>query len=227
MMKFIKPISVLLNLFLIALILFLLFLELFHTRPYSIDFEKLAQSRIERIMNASPNDVNIVMLGNSITEMAGDWNPRLDRDDVRNSGQGGYTTGQMIWFLDTCVVKAKPSLCFTLGGINDLSLGISIDQIYANYTYILGKLKKAGIRPIVQSTLYQRGNSEGNGNVDELNERLLEFCRVNDIDYIDLNPLLSNENGLMDEYTTDGTHLTESGYGIWSGKLRDYLSHEL
>src|SRR4030043_2243534 len=73
--------------------------------------EKLASKRIERILKQSPRTVSIVMLGNSITEYGGNWNTRLGRTDIRNSGQGGYTTGQMLWLLDSCVIKAKPENC--------------------------------------------------------------------------------------------------------------------
>ena len=68
----------------------------------------------------APGSVRIVLLGDSLTANGGDWNPRLGRHDVRNAGQGGFLTGQMGWLLDTCVLAARPALCFVLGGINDL-----------------------------------------------------------------------------------------------------------
>src|SRR4030042_1167019 len=94
--------------------------------------QKLSAKRIERIMKQSPHTVSIVMLGNSITEYGGDWNARLGRSDIRKSGQGGYTTGQLAWLLDSCVLKARPKYCFTLAGINDLSLGIPVERVCAN-----------------------------------------------------------------------------------------------
>ena len=123
--------------------------------------QKLAAKRIERILKQSPQTVSIVMLGNSITEYGGDWNARLGRTDIRNSGQGGYTTGQLLWLLDSCVLKAKPKYCFTLAGINDISLGIPVIKAIPNYQTMIDTLLANDIQPIVQSTLYQTGNPSG------------------------------------------------------------------
>ena len=164
------------------------------------------------------------MLGNSITEYGGDWNARLGRIDVRNSGQGGYTTGQLIWMIDSCVLKPHPRYCFTLAGINDITLGIPVERIFKNYQNIIDTLMVNGIQPIVQSTLYQTGNTTGNQKVAYLNTLLENYCIGKNIDFIDLNQFMSDRHGLMPEYTTDGTHLSERGYEVWSGKLRQVIS---
>jgi lysophospholipase L1-like esterase len=35
---------------------------------------------------------------------------------------------------------------------------------------------------------------------------------------------MANSNGLIPEYSTDGTHLSERGYDLWSEKLRQVIS---
>jgi lysophospholipase L1-like esterase len=190
----------------------------------NFDIQKLSSRRIERILKQSPPKVSIVMLGNSITEYSGNWNARLNRTDVRNSGQGGYTTGQLLWFIDSCVVKAKPRYCFTLAGINDFSLGIPVERIICNYRTIIDTLLANNIQPIVQTTIYQTGNIIGNGKVRYLNYLLKDYCTVKNIRFIDLNQVLSDDDGLRPEYTTDGTHLSEKGYAIWSEKLQKVIS---
>lgn len=189
----------------------------------SIDFQELATERIHRILSHSPEKVNIAMLGNSITEMAGDWNILLSRDDVRNSGQGGYVTGQMLWIIDTCVVQAYPKACFILAGINDITLKIPVETIFENYKTIIRILHTNQITPIVQSTLYQRNSPGSNVKVRMLNDRLQTYCLENNIRYIDLNQHLSDENGLVKEYTTDGTHLTTEGYAVWAKVLKSFI----
>ncbi len=184
------------------------------------DPQKLAIQRIDRILEQSPGRVSIVMLGNSITENGGDWNARLGRNDIRNSGQGGYTTGQLCWLLDSCVIKVKPEYCFIMAGINDLSLGIPVEKTYADYKAIVDTLLARDIRPIVQSTLHQKGNPGGNARVDYLNHLLEAYCNEKDILFIDLNRVMTDQNGLLEDFTTDGTHLTEKGYEVWTEKLR-------
>lgn len=219
-MKAIKIVSGLLN---ILLAFFILHAILSPQSVGSIDFEKLSEMRIERIMSATPEKVKIVMLGNSITELGGNWNEKLNRNDVRNSGQGGYTTGQMIWHLDTVVVKARPEYCFTLGGVNDLSCGVQPEQIIKNYQVILERLVEADIQPVVQSTLYQTGNTEGNQKIDQVNGFFRDYCKTHQIHYLDLNQHLSDDNGLIPRYTRDGTHLTDQGYAVWVKILNDFL----
>jgi lysophospholipase L1-like esterase/Na+-transporting methylmalonyl-CoA/oxaloacetate decarboxylase gamma subunit len=185
---------------------------------------KLSAKRSERIMQQSPKTVSIVMLGNSITENGGDWNDRLGRSDILNSGQGGYTTGQMIWLLNSCVLKARPRYCFTLAGINDISLGVPVERIFQNYQTIIDTLLANDIQPVIQSTLFQTGNLSGNRKVSYLNYLLKDYCIGKNIAFIDLNHFMSDTNGLIPEYTTDGTHLSERGYDIWTEKLKQVIS---
>jgi lysophospholipase L1-like esterase len=185
--------------------------------------QKLSAKRIERIMEQSPQTVSIVMLGNSITENGGDWNARLGRSDIRNSGQGGYTTGQLVWLLDSCVLRARPKFCFTMAGINDLSLGIPVDRIFLTYQTLIDTLLANDIQPVVQSTLCQTGNLSGNRKVGYLNTLLKEYCIGKNIAFIDLNQFMTDANGLIPEYSTDGTHLSERGYVLWSEKLKQLI----
>jgi len=197
------------------------------SRELNINYERLAKERIKRIMRESPEDVNIVMLGNSITEMGGDWNEKLGRKDVRNAGQGGYTTGQMLWYIDTCVVQANPQACFILGGINDLTLKIPVEKIYKNHLQIISILKSNDITPIVQSTVYQKDNIEGNKNVKKLSSKLETYCQKHNIHFIDLNEHLAKNERLIAKYTTDGTHFTDRGYEVWSKVIKQFIKeHE-
>ena len=193
-------------------------------RPPATACTALADGVVRRILAASPREVRIVLLGDSLTANGGDWNPRLGRHDVRNAGQGGFLTGQMRWLLDTCVLAARPAICFVLGGINDLFNDIPPERILANQQRIVTRLREAGIKPVVQSVLLVHGNAALNARIRSLNTDLAAWCAEQGIDWLDLNRGLTDDNGLKARYTTDGTHLTEEGYGIWSGVLRQYLA---
>ncbi|MBX2953179.1 MAG: hypothetical protein KF870_11785 [Leadbetterella sp.] len=184
--------------------------------------ENLLNEGISMIIGQSPSDVRVVMLGNSITA-GGDWNKLLNRKDVRNAGQGGHLSGQMIWLLDTCVIAVRPEWCFVMAGINDLFNHVSTSTIYANQIKILETLKSNGIRPVMQSTLYLHDKDGLNRDIKEVNEAIALYCRKNVIDYIDLNPYLCDEKGLKEEYTTDGTHLKAIAYAKWAEVLTQFL----
>lgn len=189
--------------------------------------ENLTRDTIRRILEQSPARVRVVLLGDSLTANGGDWNPRLGRSDVRNAGQGGYLTGQMLWLLDTCVIAPRPEICFVLAGINDLFNDIPPETVLANLRRIVARLLDAGIRPVVQPILLVHGDATLNARIRALDEQLREWCTTNRIDWLDPNPLLTDGDGLRRACTTDGTHLTEEGYAIWSGLLRDYLNTNL
>ena len=72
--------------------------------------------------------------------------------------------------------------------------------------------------------LLVHGNAALNARIRSLNTDLAAWCAEQGIDWLDLNRGLTDDNGLKARYTTDGTHLTEEGYGIWSGVLRQYLA---
>lgn len=195
--------------------------------PREINTSVLAMERIERVKNAKPDDVRIALLGNSITEMGGNWNPKLGRSDVINCGQGGYTTQQFTWLLDSTLFSATPEYCFIMGGINDLSLGVPLDRIFHNYQFLIRNIREHEIKVVIQSTLYQSNNSTNNPFVEELNSRLKAHCRELGIPFIDLNKKMSGKSGLREDLTTDGTHLNEEGYGVWSGILKKWMEKNL
>ena len=194
--------------------------------PGGMNYNVLAEQRIRRINNERPSKVKIVMLGNSITEMGGNWNQKLGRTDIFNCGQGGYTTQQFSWLLDSCVFDSKPEYCFIAGGINDLSIGVPLERVIENYKHLITIINDRGIQVIVQSTILQSNNSRNNPAVKELNRSLKAFCRKNKMPFINLNRKLSGNGGLKKEYTTDGTHLTEQGYEVWSEILSNWMEKE-
>jgi|GEM_PF-820278 len=184
----------------------------------------LTSSAIDNIMKNSHSEIKIVMLGNSLTAGGGNWNARLNRNDTHNAGQGGYTTRQMLWHMDRTVIDTHPKICFVMAGINDLFNNIAPDVIYQNQIQIINNLIKGGIKPVILLTLYTHNNLSLAQKIDYINNRIVSYCEKEDIDVINLNPILASEQSLKAEYTTDGTHLTEAAYLIWSKELLHYLA---
>jgi lysophospholipase L1-like esterase len=169
-----------------------------------------------------PDSVNIAMLGNSLTAYA-DWNELLGRNDVQNFGVADFSVKQLSWLLANWVIPAKPSLCFINGGQEDIMLGVPLERIAEDYSMILDSLQHNGIKPVVQSTLMRWEDEEGNLQTEKINQLINAICRERNIDFINLNTVLSGKNGLKPQYTTDGMHLNSKGYELWSIILKDYL----
>ena len=52
---------------------------------------------------------------------------------------------------------------------------------------------------------------------------LVKYATENKIDYIDLNSVVSKNDLLQDEYTTDGVHLKPKGYQKWTELINAIL----
>jgi lysophospholipase L1-like esterase len=163
----------------------------------------------------------IVMAGNSIT-YGGEWTKLLNRSDVTNWGIPGYTTGQIAWTIKN-ILAHKPSVCFLEGGINDLTLGINPKRIFQNQVAVIDTLLAHQVIPVVQSTIYQYQNKDKNSHVKKVNRMIKKYCLTHNVEYIDLNDVLSYEDELKSELTTDGTHLKKEAYLLWAKLVSDML----
>lgn len=178
-----------------------------------------AQSnQTDTITKSSP----IVMAGNSITHH-GDWQKVLGRKDVTNWGIPGYTTEQISWTIKH-VVALHPKVCFLEGGINDLTLGITPKRIYQNQLKVMDTLLAHGIVPVLQATIYQYNSTDGNKRVKKVNKLLKAYCQKHGIDYLDLNSVLSDREGLKKDLTTDGTHLQPEAYVLWAALVKKEIT---
>jgi len=169
-----------------------------------------------------PENIHIAMLGNSLTAYA-DWNELLGRNDVQNFGVADFSVKQLSWLLDKWVIPSKPGICFINGGQEDIMLGVPLERMAEDYSMILDSLQHNGIKPVVQSTLMRWEDEEGNRQTERINQLLTAICRERNIDFINLNTVLSGKNGLKPQYTTDGMHLNSKGYELWAIILKDYL----
>jgi lysophospholipase L1-like esterase len=192
-----------------------------------VGFYTIFSNKSDHGMRPGRNDghVGMVMLGDSLTFRT-DWNRLLNRNDVKNCGINGDTTRDILRRLDT-ITRLMPEYCFVLAGINDISRGVPVNEIFRNYTLIIRKLKENDIRPVIQSTLYIVEpiieSEEINGQVRILNLKLKEFAGRNSIPFIDLNQTMSDKQGLLSEYAVDGIHLSQKGYLAWSRILIAFL----
>ena len=173
----------------------------------------LAEQAISRALGV---DAAVAMVGDSIT-FQGDWARVLGRSDVDNAGVPGFTTGQLAWtFKD--ILKRDPDVkvVFLEGGINDLSLGVSADRVFDNEVKAIDAWRGHGVTPVVQSVILQVGKGDVNGVITGLNSRLRTYCAAENVDFLDLNAVLSTDGGLRPDLSVDGTHLKPAGYALWA-----------
>jgi lysophospholipase L1-like esterase len=167
----------------------------------------------------------IVMLGNSIT-FGVNWNEFLGRSGVVNRGIPSDLLEGFLHRLEG-IIQLHPAVVCIMGGINDLYEDIHPDTVFVRYRAVVDTLRKHGIVPIIQSTLFVsprwKRYEKKNLAVAQLNDLLRAFADWERLEYLDLNAVLSRDGVLQEEFTTDGVHLTPRGYELWRNALEPVL----
>lgn len=193
----------------------------------------LEQSKCE--IEVGPND-NFVFLGDSITEQY-PTEELFDGLPVVNSGVRGNTSKDILDNLNERVYVYNPSKVFLLVGINDINNEIPTDEIADNIKKIVKKINKnrpsaevfiISVYPINdtddEKINFEMVGSRNNKEVKELNKKLEDYCDANDIEYIDIYSELVDNNGNLNlKYTTEGLHISHTGYLKITKILYKYL----
>ncbi len=194
------------------------------------------QTYVERSAYFKQNPLKegqVVFLGNSLTQ-GGKWNEYFPQQNPVNRGISGDNTLGMLGRLHE-IIRAKPSKLFILAGVNDISLGRSNDKILNGIKSIIYQVKEGSPNTTiyVQSLLpinkdvckYQRMMKKEK-QIEKLNKEIIKFCKSENITFINLYPhFLSEKRKLDAKYTSDGLHLNEAGYAVWSDQIRKYVEY--
>ena len=191
---------------------------------YSYDMNKNYKIKSDQYLSYD-RQANIVMFGNSLTEMV-EWNELLGRDDIVNRGIGSDITEGMLNRIES-VFKVTPEICFFMGGTNDFIKRISYSKTISNIEKILSTLKNSNVKIVIQSVLFTNTLFEDhkrvNTLVSKINLKLNEIAKKNDIVFLDLNQYLSKDSLLKSQYTYDGLHLNSEGYKVWGNVISETL----
>lgn len=152
-----------------------------------------------------------VMMGDSLTQFA-NWPALLNRSDVLNLGLAGDTTSGMLKRVEDLDVTGNRVL--VMGGVNDLFVGIGVDEIMDNLTEIVRHLSRDGNTVFLQSTIMTR-RPDTNKLIAELVERERLLCETEKCTFVDVNQYVTNGEALSDAQSVDHVHLNHNGYLRW------------
>lgn len=143
-----------------------------------------------------------------------------------NGGIPGDTTDGLLYRLQS-ILNKKPHTVAIMIGINDLLQGVSLEQVISNYTLILDSLASIEKLLILSNLPIGRffdDRDEFNAKVIALNLFLKSIAKERGFTYVDLYRSFTDERGdLMDAYTCDGVHLSDTGYEVWESVITSYL----
>ena len=154
---------------------------------------------------------------------------------IYNRGVGGFTTTEMMDFLDICVYELKPSRIFLNIGTNDMNpADYRVEDLIGRYekivTDILHTLPDVKITLLAYYPVNHAASPDDswffyrtNARILEANQAVQALAQRHCLDYLDLNaPLLDADGNLKAEYTMDGVHMYPGGY--WA-VLEEFLKN--
>lgn len=173
----------------------------------------------ERIKFFKSNPLNysdIVFLGNSITELGGNWGSRFNSSIVKNRGIAGDVTEGVLARLGE-IYYFKPTSVFILIGINDIFAGKTPEFVAGNIVKIAQNIhQRSPETKIYVQTILPSASTSIVSTIQQTNALLVSSASANNYTLINLHALFADANDVIKpEYTTDGTHLTEAAYTVW------------
>jgi lysophospholipase L1-like esterase len=167
---------------------------------------------------------DIVFVGNSlteafpVTEIFGKY--------VKNRGISGNSTIHLLNRIKP-IAQKHPKKIFIEIGVNDFNFGYSVESAFHNYEKIIHSIKTYSPRTqiFVQSLMPTCMSYKSIiHSIDSLNVELRQYCRSQQITYIDLYTPMLKSSGLDSAYTADGIHLNNKGYAVWRRQIEKFVN---
>ncbi|MBP5560568.1 MAG: sialate O-acetylesterase [Muribaculaceae bacterium] len=199
---------------------------------HHVNHDKYYERRATHFGTLPVDADDIIMLGNSLTDGA-EFAELFGNVNVKNRGIVGDIIPGYIDRLEP-ITSGHPAKIFILGGVNDVSHGVSGDSIARSMERLVVLIKQQSpeTKIYVQSMLpfnndvqmwkYLKDREQV---VVDGNKALERMCRRQGVTWIDLYPLFDDGNGkLRPEYTNDGLHLMGEAYLVWRDALLPYIN---
>lgn len=160
---------------------------------------------------------------------------------IYNRGVSGFTTTDMLRYMDTMVFDLEPSKIFINIGTNDIGAADYVEErLLDNYSEILMQMKQRLPQTKIYVMAYYPVNetdkvseceqgedafiNRNNRNIQKANQKLAQLARKMELQYIDVNDGLRDEKGkLKKEYTVEGIHMYANAYYVIFQNMEQYI----
>ena len=188
----------------------------------------------KKLVKDMDKKIKAVFIGDSITRQWEALDPAFfSRNNYVGRGVDGQTTMQMMLRFRQDVINLNPETVVINGGTNDIAENLGVYNRESTLDNIKSMAEIAlanGIGVVLTSALpaafipWRYGLKDTPTKVMELNEGLRAYAEEKNIPYADYHSVTENsEHGLIDEYTTDGVHVSAAGYKILENVIKKIL----
>ena len=193
------------------------------------------QTKYRELNRISVIEPDIIFIGDSIVEYFPLQELLVTTKTIVNRGIRGYQTGLLLDNLDAHLYGDAVDQIVLLIGTNDIGKDVQMSQALTNLEsviqsisrdYPLSQIKLVSILPVNQGeeykqTVYIRTNEK----IKAWNQAYQELASTYmQVEYVSVfEELLDQEGQLKSDYTTDGLHLSVSGYQALSETLKTRL----
>lgn len=193
------------------------------------------QTKYRELNRISVIEPSIIFIGDSIIEYYPLQELLGTSKTIVNRGIRGYQTGLLLKNLDAHLYGDAVDQIVLLIGTNDIGKDVPMMEALNNLEsviqsisrdYPLSQIKLVSILPVNESenfkqTVYIRKNDTIKAWNQAYQELASAYMQVEYVSVFD--KLLDQEGQLKSDYTTDGLHLSVSGYQTLSKALKDYI----
>jgi lysophospholipase L1-like esterase len=181
---------------------------------------------------ASHEPVDVVFLGDSITEGWFDKRPGFFTAGRVDRGIGGQTTSQMVLRMFSDVVALKPKAVHLMAGTNDIAGNtgpMTPEMTQNNFRAMSDIAARHGIKlllaPIPPAAGFPwRPDLETRAPIAAMNAWLKRFARESSVIWVDYWQVLDDGTGAMKpSLASDGVHPTEAGYDAMATVIEPVL----
>jgi lysophospholipase L1-like esterase len=181
-----------------------------------------------RAANEAAGNSELVMIGDSLTEIWGHALPGMFGGTVANRGISGQTSGQILLRFHADVIELKPKRVHILCGTNDIAgnTGPNLPEDYQRNIRAMADLAAAnGIEVLIASltpaaTVFWSPAARPLEWIPTLNDWLRSFAAERGLRFVDYHSALTDgTGGLRDEFSADGVHVTRSAYRVMQSVL--------
>jgi lysophospholipase L1-like esterase len=190
------------------------------------------QNRHQAIINTDKSNIDILFLGDSITQRWEDegldiWLQNFGENQALNMGFSGDKVQHLLWRISNGELEnISPKITFLLIGTNNSQEKTAIqiaDGINKNIKQIIQKLPET---KLIVFKIFPRGpeNSLLREVTNQASEIVAKAVDNKKVFYIDINEhFLDINSNIPIDVMHDGLHLTSHGYEIWANTISHLL----